>query len=73
MNKTALIIHGVIAVALIAAYVVLTVTGHDGTVILGLLGGQGIGAGIHTVFGTEVNSATPPTPPVISTPRGLNK
>lgn len=39
--------HTVVVVCLIAAYTVLTVTGHDGTALLGILGGYIAGAGLQ--------------------------
>ena len=51
--NTALIVHGVVLVALIAAAVTLTVTGHDGTVVWGMIAGDlgslGITAGTKAV------------------------
>lgn len=49
MSSTEVIANAVVAVALIAAYVVLTVLNHDGTAVLGILGGQGLSAGIRGV------------------------
>jgi hypothetical protein len=37
--------HTVIACLLIVAYMVVTLAGGDGNICLGLLGGQGLGAG----------------------------
>lgn len=39
--------HTVVVICLIAAYTVLTVTGHDGTALLGVLGGYIAGAGLQ--------------------------
>lgn len=39
MSKVQLVVSAVVAVALVAAYVVVTVTGHDGTGLLGALAG----------------------------------
>lgn len=39
--------HTLVVVILIAAYTVLTVTGHDGTALLGVLGGYLAGAGLQ--------------------------
>ena len=55
MTTVALICNAAVAVALLIAYVVLTVTGHDGTVVLGLLAGQGIG--VATAKGTDAAQA----------------
>jgi len=44
MDRTTAIVHGVIVLGLVAAYVVVTVTGHDGTPLLGVLGGYASGA-----------------------------
>lgn len=44
MNTTAIIAHAVVAVVIVAAYAVVTSTGHDGNGLLLILGGQGIGA-----------------------------
>lgn len=46
MSKWAWLGNAIVAVALIVAYTVLSATGHDGTAVLGLLGGQGISAGL---------------------------
>lgn len=40
-----LYVHAALAALLLAAYVTLTALGHDANVVLGLLGGQGLGAG----------------------------
>lgn len=40
-------LQGVVAIALIVAYVIVTVTGHDGTALIAALGGQLSGAGIE--------------------------
>lgn len=39
--------HTVVVICLVAAYTVLTVTGHDGTALLGILGGYIAGAGLQ--------------------------
>jgi hypothetical protein len=44
---SALILHTLLALAILAAYTALTVTGHDGNALLALLGGQALGAGIN--------------------------
>lgn len=49
---TETITHTIIAVALLAAYCIVTLTGHDGTPILLLLGGQGITIGATKVAKT---------------------
>ena len=54
----ALVIHGVIAVALIVAYTVVTVTGNDGVPLLTLLGGYV--AGVGTQAGLHREGAAPP-------------
>ncbi len=48
--------HALISVALIVCYTVLTAIGHDGTVLLGALGGYLGGAGVQTVNG-KINGA----------------
>lgn len=45
-----LLAHTVVVVALVAAYTVVTVTGHDGTPMLGILGGYIAGAGAQAGF-----------------------
>lgn len=45
MTRTALIVHAIITVALIAAGTALTVSGHDGSYAWGALGGYLGGAG----------------------------
>jgi len=47
MSNTKLIIGTVVAALLIVAYVVLTVTNHDGNTLLGLLGGWLGGLGVE--------------------------
>lgn len=47
MDKTVAIIGGVVAVALIVAYAVVTATGHDADALLGVLAGYLGGAGTH--------------------------
>ena len=54
----ALAVYGVIAVALIAAYTVVTVTGHDGVPLLTLLGGYI--AGVGTQAGLKRAGIAPP-------------
>ena len=61
MNGNAqLIIHGAVLVALIAAAVALTITGHDATVVWGLvagdLGSLGLTAGTKAVSGNSGNA-----------------
>lgn len=46
MGKTQLAVVGLVTVALIAAYVIVTVTNHDGTGLLGALIGWLGGAGV---------------------------
>lgn len=57
MTKTTYIIGAVIAVALLVAYVVITVTDHDGTGLLGALigwlGGLGLPASAKAVTNTS--------------------
>lgn len=43
------ILHAVIALALLAAYVTLQVLGHDDQVLLGILGGQLGGLGVSQI------------------------
>jgi hypothetical protein len=45
VNKTSYIVMAVIALGLLAAYVIITVTGHDGTGLLGALVGWLGGSG----------------------------
>lgn len=49
MTTAAVIAHAVIVVALLAAYVALSLTGHDATAMLELLAGYLAGAGVGTV------------------------
>lgn len=55
----ALVVYGVVAVALIAAYTVITVTGHDGVALLTLLGGFLAGVGSQVGF-RKAGVAPPP-------------
>lgn len=41
--------HLILALAIVAAYVALTITGHDANAVLAALGGQGAAAGIQAV------------------------
>lgn len=43
------IIHGVIALALIAAYLVVTLAGEDGTALLGVIAGYTGAAGVGSL------------------------
>lgn len=43
--------HSLIVVALVGAYVALSLTGNDGTAILAVLGGYLGGAGVQSVAG----------------------
>lgn len=54
----ALVVHGLIAVALIVAYTVVTVTGNDGDPLLTLLAGYIVGVG--TQVGLRKAGAAPP-------------
>ncbi len=49
------VLHTIIAVAVLAAYVVLTALGHDGNPVLGVLGGQFLG-GIATEVTTKATT-----------------
>lgn len=40
------LVHSIVAVAIIAGYVVLTSLGHDGNALLGILGGQALGGAV---------------------------
>lgn len=51
MTNATEIMHGIIVVALIAAYVAVTLAGHDGTAVLTALGGYIGGAGVAAVKG----------------------
>lgn len=46
----ALIVNAALAALVLIGYVVLTALGHDGTVLLGVLGGQGAGSLIHSTL-----------------------
>ena len=52
-----LIAHTIVIVALLTAYVTLSVTGHDGTALLGTLGGYVGGAGVTTVANGQKSGA----------------
>lgn len=39
------LVQAVLALALLGAYTALTITNHDATILLGLLGGQGLAVG----------------------------
>jgi hypothetical protein len=54
----ALVVHAAIAIALIVAYTVVTVTGHDGDPLLTLLAGYIVGVG--TQVGLRKAGAAPP-------------
>lgn len=47
MADKALVLHGVLAIVVIAGYIVLTSLGNDGSALLGVLGGQALGGGIQ--------------------------
>ena len=47
--------HIIVIALAIAAYVVLTVTGHDGNPVFVFVGGQAIGAGIQAVTNSNEN------------------
>lgn len=49
MTTLQLIAHLVSVVVLVAAYTALTIAGHDGTALLGALGGYLGGAGVNAV------------------------
>jgi hypothetical protein len=55
MNISANVLHALLLTVAIAAYVVLTVTGHDGNPVFIFIAGQGAGYAIQNV------STTPPT------------
>jgi hypothetical protein len=46
---TPLAAHTLVACLLIVAYVIVTVTGGDGNVVIGLLAGQGGGAAVQKI------------------------
>lgn len=60
-------LHAVVAVGLLAAYVALTILGHDGNALLGLLAGQLGGLGL-THLATEAGKQPPPAPPPPTVP-----
>lgn len=71
--------HTVVAVALIAAYAVLTALNHDANTLLGILAGQGVGAAISGIGATTAAPAAPvtaqaaptsPAPPPVPTVTG---
>lgn len=45
MTTIQTVLQGVITLGILAGYIVLTSLGHDGTALLGMLGGQGAGIG----------------------------
>lgn len=49
MTTPQAIFHGIVLAALIAAYTVLTATGHDGTALIGAFAGYLGGAGTQTL------------------------
>lgn len=57
MTKTQYLVVGFVAAALIAAYVIVTVTNHDGNGILGILIGWLGGSGVKPV--TEAVTKAP--------------
>jgi hypothetical protein len=61
MDKWTLIVSAFVTVALIVAYVVITVTGGDGSALLGLLAGWIGGTAVHpTVKAVAASSAGAP-------------
>lgn len=57
-SGVALVVHAVISVALVVAYVIVTVTGHDGDPLLTLLAGYIVGVGAQA--GLRRAGAAPP-------------
>jgi len=57
VNVVAVIAHTVIIVCLLSAYVTLTLTGHDGSAVLGVLGGYSGGSVLGTVL-TKASGTT---------------
>jgi hypothetical protein len=55
-------LHSVLAVVLVAGYVLLTALGHDGSALLYILGGQAAGGMIQKTTGTTDPPAIPPVP-----------
>lgn len=56
-------LHSVLAVVLVAGYVILTALGHDGSALLYILGGQAAGGMIQKTSGTTPEPpAIPPVP-----------
>lgn len=55
MPSTTVLAHAIIAGIIIIAYTILSGLGHDANALLGLLAGQGLGAGV-----TAVTSETAP-------------
>ncbi len=58
VTKTPTLVGALVAVALLAAYVTLTVTGHDGSAILGALIGWIGGAGTPAVTQAVTKTGT---------------
>lgn len=58
MNLAALIVHGTVLGVLAVCYVVVTVTGHDGAGLLGVIGGYLGGAGAATIVPTSTPAAS---------------
>lgn len=54
-----LLVHGAVALALITAYVVVTLSGHDADPLLGVLAGYVAGAGTQVGL-REAGKAPPP-------------
>ena len=52
--------HTLVVVVLVASYTVLTVTGHDGTALLGVLGGYLAGAGFQSGLTKASNASSSP-------------
>lgn len=58
MGRSTLITHAVVLITLIISYTVITVTGHDGTALLGAIAGYIGAAGV-----SQVTTTTTPPPP----------
>lgn len=53
MTNTELLVHAAIAVVVLVCYTVLTALGHDGTLLLGVLVGQGVTVGATKAIAKE--------------------
>lgn len=57
VRTLALLLNFILAVGILCAYVVLTISDHDATVLLGVLGGQGAAGGINALSNSVSSSA----------------